>query len=205
MWNASADFGRDIPTGNHLLRAVAIDKHGKAGPQATSRICIRGLVNDNLQSCSASHHPPEAVITLNWDVNSDVDLQVVDPNGFVYEPKRPSSRKEADGGAEIPLPAKFDHDSNAACVVDGFRVENLAWTVDQPGPVGRYRLFANLFDACKQPSVRFAVSVFQAEGPTEDGGVQHLEQKFTAKGELLDFQANGGAQRGLFITEFVFR
>jgi hypothetical protein len=202
-WTASVDFGRDIPTGKRLLRAVAVDKKGRAGRQAASTMCIKGFVNDNLQSCSATRHPPEAVVTLNWDVNSDLDLQVVDPQGLVYEPKRVST-KPADGGAPVQLPATFDRDSNAACVIDGFRVENLSWTPDEPGPKGRYRIYANLFDACKQPAVRFAVSVYQAEGG-EDGGVKHLEQKFVAKGELIDIQANGGAQPGLFLTEFVFR
>jgi hypothetical protein len=202
-WNVSADFGREIPAGKRLLRAVAMDKNGRAGPQAATPICIKGLVNDNLQSCSAARHPPEAVITLNWDVSSDVDLQVVAPDGFVYEPKRSSTRK-VDGGMALPPAATFDRDSNAACRGDGFRVENLAWTPDGPGPLGRYRIYANLFDACKQPAVHFAITVYQAEGG-EDGGVKHLEQKFTATGVLLDTQANGGAQPGLFVTEFVFR
>ena len=80
-----------------------------------------------------------------------------------------------------------------------------SWTPDEPRPEGRYRIYVNLYDACRQPSVRFAVSVSEAVGGEDEDEVKHLEQKRTYRGELLDFQANGGSDRGLFVAEYVFR
>jgi len=200
-WAASADFGRNVPIGRRNLRVVAIDKRGHAGEQAVVSLCIKGLVPDNLQSCSPKREPPRAVISLSWDVNADLDLQVVGPDGRLLEPKRPTTTKLMDGGMPVAAEASFDHDSNVGCAIDGFRVENLVWQTE--APEGRYQIYANLFDACKQPAVRFGVAIFQAEGGG-DGGPAHLVEKRTATGELLDISANGGSQRGLFVTEYVF-
>jgi hypothetical protein len=200
-WAASADFGRTLPIGRRNLRVVAIDKRGRGGEQAVVSLCIKGLVPDNLQSCSPKREPPQAVISLSWDVNADLDLQVIGPDGRVLEPKRPTTEKLMDGGLAVTAPASFDHDSNANCVIDGFRVENLVWQTERPA--GRYQIYANLFDACKQASVRFDVGVFESEDGA-DGGPSRLQQKLTARGELLDISANGGSQRGLFVTEYVF-
>jgi hypothetical protein len=202
IWSIAADFGRTIPSGLHNLRAVAIDKNGHGGPQVVLSICIRSLVPDNLASCVKSAEPPQAVISLAWDVNADLDLQVKGPDGHVLEPKRSTTIKLMDGGAPVTGPAAFDHDSNANCQIDGFRVENLVWQKERPQ--GRYSIYANLFDACKQPVIHFAVSVFEAGGGP-DGGPQRLELKRTARGELLDISANGGSQIGMFLTDYVFQ
>ncbi|HEX3596386.1 MAG TPA: hypothetical protein VHU80_14855 [Polyangiaceae bacterium] len=201
-WAATIDFGRNLPIGRRNLRVVAIDKRGRGGEQAVVSLCIKGLVPDNLQSCSPKRVPPEAVISLSWDVNADLDLQVIGPDGRLLEPKHSTTQKLMDGGAPVMAPASFDHDSNANCAGDAFRMENLVWQTERP--VGRYRIYANLFDACKQPAVNFDVSVFDSEGAT-DSGPPHLVEKLTARGELLDISANGGSQRGLFVTEYVFR
>jgi hypothetical protein len=95
---------------------------------------------------------------------------------------------------------QLDRDSNSGCVIDGIRHENLVWNKGRP--TGRYGIYVNLFDACKQGSVRFEVSVYGAV-PDGDGG-SHLERFYDQTGELLDIQANGGSALGLFVTEFVF-
>jgi hypothetical protein len=199
-WSAQVDLGRDIPAGLRNLRAVAIDKRGFPGRQAASRICIKSQIPDNFHSCSSTRPVPEAVISLSWDVNADLDLQVIDPDRFVYEAKHPSTAA-IDGGMAIPLPAHFDHDSNAGCSIDGGRFENLIWQDDRPQ--GRYGIYVNLFDACKQAAVHFDVAIYTAEGG-EDGGEARQVKRFARSGEVLDISANGGVQRGLFITEFNF-
>jgi hypothetical protein len=201
-WAATADFGRGLAPGRRNLRAVAIDAHGRAGEQTVVPLCIKGLVPDNLQSCSPKREPPQAVISLSWDVNADLDLQVIGPDGRVLEPKRATTSKLMDGGEPVTAAASFDHDSNANCTIDGFRIENLVWETERP--MGAYQIYANLFDSCKQPAVHFGVGVFESE-PGADGGPSHLEEKLTARGELLDISANGGSQRGLFVTQYVFR
>lgn len=202
IWSMTADLDRTIPAGAHNVRAVALDKHGHGGPQVVLTICVRSLVPDNLASCVKTNEPPQAVISLAWDVNADVDLQVKGPDGRLLEPKRSTTIKLMDGGAPVPGPASFDHDSNANCQIDGFRVENLVFKTEHPE--GRYSIYANLFDACKQPAVHFAASVFEAgDGP--DGGPERLERKRTVRGELLDMSANGGSQIGMFVTDYVFQ
>jgi hypothetical protein len=202
VWSISADFGRDIPPGLRNLRAVAIDKRGRSGQEVVLNLCIRSLVPDNLVSCGAKTEPPQAVISLSWDVNADLDLQVKGPDGRLLEPKKSTTIRLMDGGMPVPGPASFDHDSNANCQIDGFRVENLVWQTERPQ--GRYSIYANLFDACKQPVVHFSASVFEAGGGP-DGGPQRLELKRTVRGELPDISANGGSQIGLFLTDYVFQ
>ena len=106
-----------------------------------------------------------------------------------------------DGGMPVPADEVFDRDSNASCQIDGFRVENLSWPTVRPQ--GRYLIYANLFDACKQPAVHFTVSIFESGGGP-DGGPERLALKRTVRGELLDISANGGSQRGMYLTDYVF-
>src|SRR5262249_31105495 len=182
------------------IRAVAIDRHGNPGKQAASQICIRTAIPDNLHGCSPTRDVPQAVITLSWDTNADLDLQVIGPDKQLLEAKRPTTA-EVEGGMAIPAPYSFDRDSNANCVVDGLRVENLTW--EDEAPHGRYDLYVNMFDACKQSAARFDLSVYTREPPAEDGGVGSLRRRFAQAGELLDISANGGG-RGLYVGHFDF-
>jgi hypothetical protein len=206
-WSATLDFDRSIPPGLHPLRFVAFDENGNPGTQITSKFCIAGLVPDNLSACEPSVAPPAAVISLSWDANADLDLQVVTPEGIVVTPKHPSTLPPAgDAGADAAAPSgalgTIDRDSNANCVVDGVRVENLVFQKD--APEGTYQIFANLFDSCKQPSVRFDVAVYGAEPSADTEGGKELRLYYHRGGELLDSQVNPTADRGLFVTEFLF-
>jgi uncharacterized protein YfaP (DUF2135 family) len=148
-------------------------------------------VPDNGSACSADKTPPQAVISLQWDANVDLDLQVIGPDGERVGAKSTA----ADSG--VPT-AKLDRDSNANCQVDGLRTENVVWTDD--APLGVYNVYVNLFDACKQPSVRFSVEVL-----TWDGNPESLLQRRVRKsGELLENAAQPGADRGLFVTQVSF-
>jgi hypothetical protein len=200
-WHALCDFDRTIPTDNYKIRAVAFDESGNAGPQAEPKqICVVSAVPDQFNSCNNAP-PPEAVISLAWDANVDLDLQVRTPTGRLVEPKNPTSLPASDAGVVPAESARIDRDSNAGCVTDAIRRENLVWPTGFK-PEGRYAFYANLFDACKQASVRFTVTVYSSK-LREDGG-SHLVKGFERSGELLDFQANGGAGRGLFVGEVIF-
>jgi hypothetical protein len=202
-WSATVDFDRSIPAGLHPLRFVAFDANGSAGAQVTRKFCVSSLVPDNLNACEPSVAPPEAVISLSWDSNVDLDLQVFTPEGVLVTPKHPSTLPVGDAGVDaapaIGALGTIDRDSNANCVVDGIRVENLMF--QKEAPEGVYQIFANLFDGCKQPNVRFNVAVYGA-APV-DGGKQ-LKLYYQRGGELLDSQVNPSADRGLFVTEFSF-
>jgi hypothetical protein len=80
-------------------------------------------------------------------------------------------------------------------------------------PHGLYGIYANLFDACKQPAVRFRVEVWISvnRDPSADGRTGRQLERFypgpadPQGGELLDISANAGTARGLFVTQFKFK
>ncbi len=197
-WSAFADFGYDILPGFHPLKYVAIDNNGVAGRQQVfDKLCVANRVPDNFNSCISTLAPPAAVISLSWDEEVDLDLQVTTPDGTLVTPQNP---KTPDGTGTI------DRDSNANCVIDGIRYENLVWKTGSP-PHGTYGIYVNLVSACGRPAVHFTVSVYSAVSAGTDADnkpIQKLQQFYTTNGELLDLQANGGASIGLFITNFIF-
>jgi hypothetical protein len=202
-WDIVADFGRDIPQGYRNLNYVAIDGNGVAGRLQSQKICIASRVPDGFQGCDPNAKPPAAIISLSWDTNVDLDLQVQAPDGTFIDSKNPAT-VVPDAGATLPPSAgRIDRDSNGYCVIDGIRVENLIWPT--VAPQGRYGIYVNLFDSCKQPVVHFNVSVYTAVTAPGDAGTKQLQSWYSADGILLDFQANGGSNRGLFVSEFVFQ
>jgi hypothetical protein len=201
-WSAVTDFDIGIKTGKHALRVVAIDEQGGAGVQLELSVCVTGRVPDNRSACNPDKQPPRAVISLQWDVNADLDLLVVDSEGQVIDAKHPSTvSPSADAGTANGEGAMLDRDSNAGCAIDGLRTENLVWNTI--APEGRYGIYVNLFDACKQPAVRFRVFVYVAPGEDEPAS-RFWTPRLQRSGELLDLATNPAPDRGLFIAEFVF-
>lgn len=192
-WGASLDFARDVPAGLHTLQLVAFDAAGQPGAIRDVPLCIASAVPDNLSACDSKIAPPVAVITLTWDTNVDLDLQVVTPEGKTVDPKHPTTAPKLDGGVDTSSPrtGRIDRDSNPYCAVDGLRRESIVW---QGAPLpGTYLIYANLFDACGQQSVRFNVSVYS----------NNVEQ-FSQAGQLLAADANGGGKTGLYLTNVSF-
>ena len=196
-WSAIADFGFNIPPGFHPLKYVAIDGHGAAGRQQVyDKLCVANRLPDNFNSCISTRAPPAAVISLNWDTEVDLDLEVSTPDGTLVTPQNPVT---PDGNGII------DRDSNANCVIDGIRYEDLVW--NKQAPHGSYGIYVNLVSACKQSIVHFNVGVYTAvDAGTDASGnpLKLLQQWYSTSGELLDIQANGGSSIGLFVSDFVF-
>lgn len=199
-WEVSTDFDTSIEPGRHPLRVVAIDKRGQAGNQLELQVCVRGRVADNGSACSATRMPPRAVISLGWDVNADLDLRVIGPNGEVLSAKGAAASGDA-GTDDTSTVAMVDRDSNAGCVVDGIRTENLIWNDEDPE--GNYRIYVSLFDACKQPAVRFRVAVYTPRDRDSDAG-EVLAERYSRDGEILDLAANPTSSLGLFVGEYRF-
>jgi hypothetical protein len=87
-------------------------------------------------------------VNVSWDVDSDVDLHVVDPSGEeVYY----ASRTSASGG-------QLDLDSNAGCSLDHKRAENITWPVGK-APSGMYRVLVDYWDACSQAQSKYVVTI----------------------------------------------
>lgn len=195
-WSLDAQFSRALAPGRHRLLFAAIDEQGRAGTQLDVALCADSEVPDNQNACLPSQKPPPLVVSLAWDVNVDLDLQVRTPDGELVDAKHPQTST----GEPPQVLGHLDLDSNAGCVIDGVRRENLVF--DRAAPSGEYSVYANLFESCGKPSVRFDVSVhLPAEGDAP--GTFKQVEALRVSGTSLASQANGGAKLGLFVTKFV--
>lgn len=218
----SVNFNVADTPGFTSMRVVAIGSDGNAGTQVNSPLCILSRVPDNGHACPSSHIPPPVpavVITLKWDTNFDVDLNVIVPSGLVVNPKTQLTTVVAseDGGTALSPPTMstnaiglydgttgvIDRDSIGSCVVDGWREEDLVF--QDPPPPGLYDIYANPFASCGQPSVRFTMTIY------ERGVDGSLHPTSPVSGELLASQTTGGglsvtggAATGLFVLEKKF-
>jgi hypothetical protein len=201
-WNATLDFGGNIPPGKHPLGVVAIDAAGHGGSEFATALCVLSDIPDNSSACSASNKPPFSVLSLSWDTPVDLDLRVITPQGKVVDPKHPSTALPVGGKVDPTAPntGVFDTDAERNCVHTGYRRENLVWQ-DPPLP-GTYLVYVSLFDACGQASVRFELSL-NRPGRAGDGDTQQLESTYSQAGELLAIDADAGVNLGLFVTEFL--
>jgi len=87
-------------------------------------------------------------VSLNWDVDTDADLHVVDPTGFeIYY-----------GATTSPSGGSLDLDSNAACSLDHKRAEHVTWPTTTP-PSGTYEVIVDSWSMCTLPSVNYLVTV----------------------------------------------
>lgn len=204
-WQFTADFGGDLPPGLHALRFVAIDGAGRGGAQRDVRVCVLPAVPDNLHACDPTIAPPDTVVSLAWDVDADLDLVVVTPEGDVVDGRRPTTAAPGDGGVVPPAALNdpstgvLDRNSNGGCHVDRIRRENVVW--QGPPRPGVYRVYVNLFDACRQPAVRYRVTVTRRRAPEGDAGAGEQFETVRRDGVLGALAANGGARLGTFVTE----
>ncbi|HEX7669599.1 MAG TPA: hypothetical protein VF395_08450 [Polyangiaceae bacterium] len=198
------DFSKDVPSGTQTLTFVAFDANGKPGTQFTNELCIAPAVPDNLNACVATQVPPYLVVSLDWDALVDLDLRVITPAGKTVDAKHPTTAQPNEDGKTDPnAPGEgiLRPDSNAGCVIDGLNRENLVFK-DKPAP-GTYYVYANLFDACGKPSVRFNVSLHKSRVTSnEDPKKYTVDETYRTSSSLLAVHANGGAKNGLFVTEF---
>lgn len=204
-WQATLDLGRDLPPGLRRLRFVPFDEGGQAGEQRDLEVCIASSLPDNLNACDPTIAPPRAVLSLGWDPDVDLDLQVITPAGKQVDPKHPSTATDASGkltAADLKQPGVgvIDRDSNAGCNLDRQRSEHLVWQTD-PAP-GVYQVRANLTDACGQSAVHFRLELYLAT--RQPDGTERLVRQLDRSGVLTSPQANGGDGPGLFVTEVRF-
>lgn len=201
-WSARLDFSREVPPGEHQLFLAGIDRDGHAGAQFSSRLCFTSPLGDE-SVCNPRQPPPALVVSLAWDTGVDLDLRVLTPEGKIVDAKHPSTALAADAGAALdpsaPGTGRLDHDSVRGCVVDGVERENLTFATE-PSP-GSYALYANVFEACGAPSVRFTMTVHRIVAD-EDGGAPVLTETLRRSGTLLASDANGGAELGMYVASF---
>ena len=160
-------FPQVLPANDFELYFAAEDASGRVGTLAEHAFDAIVVGTGDIQ------------VTVTWDSNADVDLHVVDPAGSeVYWANRTSLT-----GGELDL------DSNAACVGDNVRNENITWGVGE-APQGTYIVRVDYWSACSAPSTDYTVLV------NNGGDIEIFRGTFTGSGD------SGGAGSGVDITTF---
>lgn len=152
-FQATLSFSPTLPLGALALVVRAVDAAGRFGAPSVAPLT------------SAAAPPPSGtlVVSLRWDTEADLDLHVVVPGGVEvwagninsYQLPPPGTFQDAswqDGGI-------LDFDSNAGCVIDGRRAENVVWQA--PPPAGSYLVRVDTASLCGVPAARWTVDVFE--------------------------------------------
>ena len=150
-YSANAVFSQGIVVGDYTLVVRAVDANGAFGQPLTQILVAE----------DSPTNPPakgDLVVTLGWDTESNLDLHVVDPTGveiyWAQQSSQPAfSFDQVDGGSYGYL----DYDSNANCVVDGLRREDVLWPNEPPS--GHYLVRVDTGALCGQSIANWTVTV----------------------------------------------
>jgi len=160
-------FPQDIPLNQFELLFGVADPVGAVGPFVGISTTVTAVGTGDIQ------------VTLSWDVDSDVDIHVVEPSG---EETFYAHRQSQTGG-------QLDLDSNAACQIDGVRNENITWPVGR-APRGQYTVRVDYWDSCGVSRTNYTVRI------NNGGSVQIVSGFFTGAGD------QGGAGDGRTVATF---
>jgi hypothetical protein len=186
-------FHPQLEPGLHPLRLVALDAEGRAGRQRDWEICLLPPYPDNRNACDSANDPPEVVVTLSWDRDADVDLEIVTPSGRRVTPGKPRVDPDDEDSPRI------DRDSLGRCEPDGARRESIAF---QERPSGTWRFYVRLYDACENAGTRWELLVLEAEGRSGDRRLVPMRERV---GRLIHPHDTVGSEGpGLFVTEITF-
>ena len=172
------DFASGIPAGQQDLQMSAVDSAGRYGPLKAVPLYF------------GAPQPSGAVVaTLLWDNGADLDLRIVTPTGTI-DAKHVSGGSFVDGGF-APGSGVLDRDSNASCVPDGKRQEDVVWS-DTPTP-GLYQVNVDMFSACGEAATNFVFNLYVAN-----------QLQTSLPGRLISINADNGSGPGLLITNVQF-
>jgi hypothetical protein len=151
---ATLSFAPTLPLGPLTLVARAVDPQGRFGAPATVPLASAAL-------------PPPAgtlVVSLSWDTEADLDLHVVIPGGVEVWARNINSYRLPPPGTPVDAAAWrdggiLDFDSNAGCVIDGRRQENVVW--QSPPPAGSYLVRVDTASLCGAAAARWTVGVLR--------------------------------------------
>ena len=151
-FESSVGFSRFITAGHHVVQVAASDSQGRFGaifPVGFDFVDLNAPVQADLR------------VSLSWDVDADLDLHVVEPDGkeiwarksSTYEPPVVGPIDQAAANAA----GKLDFDSNSMCAIDGRRLENVLFVTNPPH--GEYTVRVDTFSLCGQVAARWKVEV----------------------------------------------
>ena len=148
-------FFPDMRAGSYELLVRAVDADGHFG--ITSRRA--------LEATALTAPEGTLVVSLRWDREADLDLHVVDPRGVeIYKRNINSYELPPPGQPVDPTAwqsgALLDFDSNAGCVIDGRRMENVIWKNDPPP--GHYIVRVDTFSLCGEGFANWSVDVLRS-------------------------------------------
>jgi hypothetical protein len=127
-------IAQQLPGDRFVLYFAVANASGTQGPMATQSVRAIGVGTGDVQ------------VTVSWDVDSDLDLHVIDPSGEeIYWHDQTS----ASGGA-------LDLDSNPDCNLDHIRNENVTW---EDAPPGTYTVKIDLFSSCEVEPTNYVVTI----------------------------------------------
>ena len=155
------------PEGPQILIIRGVDASGQIGPAQQFTLMV------------APPAPTGAlVISLEWDTESDMDLHAVVPNTTdptmpieIYYKNRVGLPPPVPGtppltgdylAAAVAAAGSLDFDSNAGCVIDGRRQENIIYT--QQPPPGLYTVRVDASSLCGQADAQWRVTAATADG-----------------------------------------
>ena len=207
-FGALLDFNPNVTPGIQPLRIVAVTPNGEYSVQNDQNLCVAARLpadpgapfSSDITACNKSVVPPEAVFSLTWDADVDLDLHVITPAGLDVNAKAPLVDPIDAGAVPSKSDARIDRDSIAFCAPDGWREEDLVFPV-RPAPGSIFQIKANLFSACGLPSVTFALTTYESTGTAGAGA--HLVQTYKTVGTLNAIDADGDAS-GLLIASYPF-
>jgi hypothetical protein len=131
-----------LPGQTFVFYFAVADSSGKQGPLASQSVQAVDVGTGAVQ------------VSVSWDVDSDLDLHVVDPDGEeVYY----NNLESSSGGT-------LDLDSNPNCELDHTRNENVTW--ESNPPPGTYTVRLDLYAACDVSPTNYVVTVQVAGQPT---------------------------------------
>jgi len=197
LFQTKMSLSPTTPAGTQTLIIRGVDARGQIGPPQQIALMV------------APSAPAGAlVITLEWDTESDMDLHAVVPNTTdstmpmeIYYKNRVGLPPPVPGTppltgddltAAVAAAGSLDLDSNAGCVIDGRRQENIIYT--QPPPSGEYTVRVDAASLCGQVDAQWQVTA-----TTADGTLQGL-----AVWEATDADTRGGHGAGAGRLAFTF-
>jgi hypothetical protein len=165
LFSTTLAYASDISAGRHDLVLRAIMPDGRMGPPAIQVVMISNF--DDVRGAME--------VRLSWNTNADLDLHVVAPVAAASPPD-PSAPAEIEVWVNNPssLPPRpvfnpytpeeitngglLDFDSNASCIVDGRRQENVVWGASPPP--GQYTVRVDASSMCGEVEAQWQVDVF---------------------------------------------
>ncbi|WP_309709278.1 hypothetical protein [Pseudolysinimonas sp.] len=148
-----------LPGQEFVTYFAAVDESGRQGTPVPQAVEALPVGTGDVQ------------VSVSWDVDSDLDLHVVEPNG---EEIFWDALTSASGG-------DLDLDSNAGCMIDSVRNENVTWE-EGTAPAGEYTVRIDLWSSCEVTPTRYVVTVVvlgqvtrtitgSVDGPGDEGHV----------------------------------